>query len=628
VARPKHGKEIFRWCDECGSLILDEGCSTCGSPSREFSVSLPADIRPCTGAGVDTVKDVFERKFGTSSFLDGRLIFLNRIAGEDRTDEIVVEGEVIGTLRFEIITKEFNLDLKLAGASILTPLSTKGIVKVKPPSGHLKGRSLPGSEIIEIKGGFEIGDPLVVLSGNLVCAGVARTSSKDALRSRKALGIRDAGKGRIKLPQRDLSWMDFVRCNEPHLRKLESKAVSDIRSFLGNRKENEITVSFSGGKDSLACYALARKAAGDVTLLFANTGLEFPETVEYIRRFASKNGVRLIEGSPPTTFWNQFPTFGPPAKDFRWCCKVCKLAPITSIIEDNYPEGVITLEGNRIYESFARSRIGFVERNPFVPGQINLNPVREWRAIEVWGYIWLKGLEYNPLYDKDFQRIGCYLCPACLASEWEATRRTHPELWRRWNDDLLQWSKEVCVDEEYVDHGFWRWKNLPPKMRILAETLELRMPQVRAEQAQMKMVKGASPCAAGGYSIEGVISLPVKRDFSRVAEALKVLGKVRYSDEYQIALVRKGDATLKVFGGGQVTAIASTREEADDLFDLGVKSLLRAQMCSECGICVKSCPREALEISGGPKVDESRCTHCGKCIESCVVAHYFDKLVA
>jgi phosphoadenosine phosphosulfate reductase len=204
---------------------------------------------------VDTVKDVFERKFGTSSFLDGRLIFLNRIAGEDRTDEIVVEGEIIGTLRFGITTKQFDLDLKLGGARMLAPLATKGIVKVRPPSGHLKGRSLPGTEIIEITGDFEIGDPLVVHSGNLICAGVARTSSKDALRSRKALGIRDAGKGRIKLPQRDLSWMDFVRCNETYLRKLESKAVSDIRSFLGNRKGKEITVSFSGGKDSLACYA-------------------------------------------------------------------------------------------------------------------------------------------------------------------------------------------------------------------------------------------------------------------------------------------------------------------------------------------------------------------------------------
>ena len=120
-------------------------------------------------------------------------------------------------------------------------------------------------------------------------------------------------------------------------------------------------------------------------------------------------------------FWEQVDAFGPPAKDFRWCCKVCKLAPLTEAIERNFPQGTVTIEGNRALESFARSEIGFVESNPFVPNQTILNPIRGWIAAEVWGYIWWKGLDYNPLYEEDFERIGCYLCPACLASEWRST---------------------------------------------------------------------------------------------------------------------------------------------------------------------------------------------------------------
>ena len=86
--------------------------------------------------------------------------------------------------------------------------------------------------------------------------------------------------------------------------------------------------------------------------------------------------------------WN----FGPPAKDFRWCCKVYKLGPLTEMIERNFPGGTITIEGNRALESFARADIGFVESNPFVPNQTILNPIRGWRAIEVWGYVWWKNL--------------------------------------------------------------------------------------------------------------------------------------------------------------------------------------------------------------------------------------------
>jgi len=580
------------------------------------------------GTGIDLVKGLFELHFGTSGFLDGKLIFLNRIAGEDRTDEIVVEGSVLGIMRFDIPTKGFKLDLQLDGARVLAPIATSGIVHLTRVKGHLKGRNISGGDVGEVIGEFDEGDPLVVMAGNLICAGVARTSSDLIEASKVAVKVRDTGKGRIRLPRRDLTWSDMVSCNDHHISSMESRAISDVRSYMGNSRGKELTVSFSGGKDSLACYGIAKKAVGPVTLLFANTGLEFPETVEYVREFARRNQEELVEGCPETTFWEQFPSFGPPAKDFRWCCKVCKLAPITGMIESRYPNGVITLVGNRVYESFARARIGFVERNPFVPGQTNLNPIREWRAVEVWCYIWREGLDYNPLYDMDFQRIGCYLCPSCLASEWESTRTIHPDLHKEWEEMLLEWSRENGADDRFVEHGFWRWKNLPPKMRDLAERMDICLPEVSSDRLELRMVRGASPCSAGGYSVEGVLSVPTERDFSAVVEALKALGDVRYSEEYQIALVRRGEATLKVFGGGQLTAIAPTSVEAEELFELGARSVLRGKLCSECGICVRSCPVDAIELSDGPRVNEDRCTHCGKCIQACVVAHYFDKLVA
>ncbi len=628
MARQKHGKEAFGWCDRCGVLILGEECSSCHYPPREFELSLPADVRPCMGTGIDLVKGLFERHFGTSEFLDGKLIFLNRIAGEDRTDEIVVEGLVLGIMRFDILSKDYRLDLKLDGARVLAPIATSNLIRLNRVGGHLKGRNLPGKDIREIVGGFEEGDPLVVLAGNMVCAGVARASSERMRSSDTALKIKDVGKGRIRLHRRDLMWSDFVRCNESHLRFLESKAVSDVRSFLGNSKGRESAVSFSGGKDSLACYGIARKAVDHVPLLFANTGLEFPETVEYVRDFAKNNDLELVEGTPTSTFWEQFPHFGPPAKDFRWCCKVCKLAPITGIIEDRYPNGVITLEGNRVYESFTRARTTFVERNPFVPGQVNLNPIREWRAAEVWGYIWMEDLEYNPLYDQDIQRIGCYLCPSCLASEWESTRRTHPDLYNEWNDVLLRWSRNLGIDDCFVEHGFWRWRNIPPKMTMLAESIGLVLPEARPGKLELRMVRGSIPRVAGDHSVEGTLSIPMERDFSSVVEALKALGSVRYSEEYQTALVRREGSTLMVCGGGQITSVASTSEEAEELFEQGARSMLRGQMCCECGICVESCPVGAIELRDGIRVDETRCIHCGACIQACVVAHYFDKLVA
>ena len=60
-----HGKETCRWCDSCGTLLLGESCSVCGSAGREFRINSPGDIRPCMGDSVDLVLRLFREAFGT-----------------------------------------------------------------------------------------------------------------------------------------------------------------------------------------------------------------------------------------------------------------------------------------------------------------------------------------------------------------------------------------------------------------------------------------------------------------------------------------------------------------------------------------------------------------------------------
>jgi phosphoadenosine phosphosulfate reductase len=277
-------------------------------------------------------------------------------------------------------------------------------------------------------------------------------------------------------------------------------------------------------------------------------------------------------------------------------------------------------------ESFSRSDIGFVSKNPFVPNQTNLNPVRAWSAAEVWGYIWMRGLDYNPLYDRDFERIGCYLCASCLASEWKNTERIHPEMYSGWDGYLRRHAEAKGLPPEYADMGFWRWKVLPPKMVQIAKELDLDLKPKKGTGPAVKMMRGASPCAAGGYSMEAVIDVPSKRDLSYAEDALSVIGEVRYSPEFEIALLRTKEGRSKLFGGGQISVTAGTEKDAEALFERTAKALIRAEMCTECGICARGCPKKAVTIKGGFRVDQKKCNKCGKCERSCMVVHYYDKM--
>lgn len=623
-----NGKETCRWCDACGTLLLGDKCSSCGSEGREFEINSPGDIRPCMGDSAELVKGLFRRAFGTDSPISGCQMFLNKVPGEDRTDEIIANGAVLGIIRFDMKLDCMVLEIRQPGADLFYNYATKNVVVFGGMSGHLKGKAVPGANVVDVTGKFNEGEPLILKKGQKVGPGIALVSSDDMRTSDRSVKIRD-----LNAPTQTVSVKSdlntFVKCNREHIRRLAKRAVSEIRRFLDEKNKGglPITVSFSGGKDSLVAYGLASEAVGKPELMYIDTGLEFPETVEYVKSFSEENGCKISVARGKDGFWNNVDTFGPPAKDFRWCCKICKLGPITDMISEKYPKGTITVEGNRWLESYARSGIGFVTRNPFVPNQINLNPIRSWNASEVWCYILDRGLKYNPLYNRDFERIGCYLCPSCLSSEWRNTGRIHPELYGRWEDYLHNYAENRGLPPEYVDMGFWRWKVLPPKMIQLAEGLDLRMEPSKSSGPSMDMLKGASPCVAGGYSVEAIIRVRRSRDFSYVEDALRTVGDVKYSPEFEIALLKTPVGRAKLFGGGQVSVTAPDSKNARTVFEKAVKALIRAQMCTQCGICAKGCPRHAITIKGGMRVDPGKCNSCGKCIKSCMVVHYYDKLM-
>ena len=620
-----HGKEKCQWCDRCGTLILGKKCSICGSTGRSFEINSPGDIRPCMGDSQVILLNLFRETFGTSDPLDGRMIFFNKIPGEDRTDEIIAHGEVIGVIRFDIKENSLKIELRQPGADILRDIATKNVVIFGNISGHLKGKSIPGENIIEVIGEFSEGDPIIVKKALKAGPGVALVDSSAMKVAEKAIKIRDLNAKAEMCISPISDRKVFVKANKDHISALENIAISEIRTFLQGRKE-PVTVSFSGGKDSLAAYGIAIRAVKHLDLLFIDTGLEYPETLQYVKEFAQDNDIKLHVAEAGNAFWDNVGTFGPPAKDFRWCCKVCKLGPITELIANDYAKGTYTIEGNRALESFSRSNIGLVSKNPFVPNQINLNPVRTWCAAEIWAYIWMRGLKYNPLYEQDFERIGCYLCASCLASEWRNTGRIHPDKYVKWEDHLHQYAEGRGLPKEYVDMGFWRWKVLPPKMKLLAEGLDLKMEPTKGNDLSMNMLKGASPCTAGGYSMEAIVTVPRNRDFSYVEDAMRVIGDVKYSSEFEIVLLKMPMGRAKLFGGGQVSIVAGSAKDAQYLFERSVKALIRAQLCTKCGICAKGCPTHAIKIVDGARVDPERCTKCGKCEKSCMVIHYYDKI--
>lgn len=612
------------WCESCNVPLIGRTCGRCGRPGRAVKLIPPGDVRLALEGTKRRLRYLFLRQFGVQQLIP-EIVLLNKTSGEDRAEEVIVDGRRVALLSYDLERKDYALTLRIDGARMLARMEPRKMIRLRKAGGHMKGNYLPPDSIASYDPGIVAGDEVVIEMGKFIGCGSAKVDAAALKTAAKGVKVRDFSHAGPLAPGRKAWRRDLIRANQAYLMAKKARAEHELREALAATKK-PLTVSFSGGKDSLVVLDIVRSVTKDFAAIFVDTGLEHPTTRDYVKRFAAENGIRLLTASAGNAFDESFPHFGPPAKDFRWCCKVCKLAPVTRLIEERFPEGTLTVEGNRRLESFSRAHTDLIEENPFVPGQTIVNLIRDWTALDVWLYIVWRELAYNPLYDEDIERVGCWMCPSSLASETAVISQLSPELAKAWEHKLTEWAEENGLPKQFVEYGFWRWKVLPPKMRALAERLGLEVKPKRADTLSMRVLKGVSPCVAGGYSVEAVLELPEWKGLERVATILRTVGTVRAVDEFGVVLVKGDTADAKVFAGGQIAAVGKTPEAASDFFEKTARAVLRACMCTRCGICVRACPSGALLLSESISVDEGKCTRCGKCAESCVVAHYFDKL--
>lgn len=604
--------------------LLGMTCGRCGQNGYGVELSPPGDVRLALEGTKRRLRFLFLRDFGVQQLVPD-IIVLNKSSGEDRADEIIIDGRRIALLTYDLEKRDYNVTLRMDGARMLARLNPKKLIRLRKATEHMKGNYLQPENIESLDPSIKAGDEVVLEMGKFIGYGSAKVNASELRSSKKGVKVRDISQSGPLGPGRRAWTKDLIKANLPHLAAKRAKAEHELKQVMASSKL-PLTVSFSGGKDSLVVLDLVSSITKDFTLMFIDTGLEHPETRGYVNELVKSRGLKMVTASAGDAFDENFPSFGPPAKDFRWCCKVCKLAPASKAVEAEFPGGTLTIEGNRRLESFSRAHTDLVHENPFVPGQMIVNPIRDWTALDVWLYIIWRELPYNPLYDQDIERVGCWMCPSSLASECAETSKMNPDLAISWNDKLAAWAVDNDLPPEFVEYGFWRWKQLPPKMRAFAERMKIEARPRRADTLNLRVIKGVSPCAAGGYSVEAVLEMPQVKGLKQTAELLKTVGEVELVEEFGVVLLKTRKGKAKVFAGGQISAVTESPKDATRLFDEVARAVLRANMCTRCGICVRSCPTGATKLVDTITVDESRCDQCGKCAESCVVAHYFDKL--
>jgi len=574
VKAPYLGKQKLWWCDDCCVPLVSKRCG-CGADCRRIQLTPPADVRPAFEFDVKRVNALAQKQFGKTLLTN--LALVNKLPYTDAAYEIVSEGAVLARMFFD---GRWVLKPTVAGAAHLE--GEKTVRVADEVFGFLKRGDLLGPGVDECTNDISAGDEVIVSSPGFLGAGTARMGSAEMSARKKGMAVKMRAIGARLEPtrQKRKNWEDAVAANA----KAIDSNVAEAKKFIKRTIEKynlPLTLAFSGGKDSLAALLLSKEFSPKI--IFVNTGLEFPETVEQGERFADV----VVDADD---FYEHLSGFGPPARDFRWCCKVCKLGPTAKLIEEKYPNGCLTIGGERKYESFARSKRPRVDRNKWLPKQLSAYPILNWTALEVWLYIFSSGTEYNPLYEKGFDRIGCYLCPASDTADLELVRELHPELLDRFDDFLEDYANTHGLDDSFLK-GRWRWSA-----------------SSKRKGHDFRIVGGISPCKADSPRFEGRFNGSI--DIERLKNLMTMVGGAKGS-----GFAKGGD--LLVFPDGRFFIETADRTTALKKAKLLRALVLRANFCTGCGLCKARCPNGAMELKDGQITINDNCKGCLECLQHC-----------
>lgn len=416
---------------------------------------------------------------------------------------------------------------------------------------------------------------------------------------------------------------DFVFANSARLNYIKDEAYAFIQKEASKFPEENIVVSFSGGKDSTVTADLAVKALSNPSLvhIFGDTTLEFPSTIEYAHRFrdAHPDAIFQIAKNDEQNFYDVCEDIGPPARMMRWCCSMFKTGPITRIINSLYrSQQILTFYGIRKSESVSRSKYNRIEDSSDsvkIQQQTVASPIFFWKDIDIWLYLLAEKVDFNDAYRLGYDRVGCGCCPNNNSRAQFLSKIYMPEQSKRWRDFLIGFAQKIGKPdpEVYVDTGKW-------KARQGGNGL------ASASDVKIKFTNCTSEDHAKIYRLirpfdDELVGMFVP--FGRVAPELgkKLLHEVIVLDSKTNVPI----LSLQPYSqdGYEYAVKVRTMNVADheDLQRMVSYQIRKFNACRKCLKCESLCRVGAITINNfGYFIDPQKCVHC----KTCMTAKYLD----
>lgn len=238
--------------------------------------------------------------------------------------------------------------------------------------------------------------------------------------------------------------------------------------------DGQVYVSFSGGRDSTVLLNIVRSIYPDVKAVFFNTGLEYPEVIEFVKTIENVEWIK-----PKLSFLQTIKKYGYPViskevafklfeiastnsdklknkrlygdlngngklpEKYKYlidapfaisshCCDIMKKNPAKSFEKKT---GLKPIVGTMAKDSRLRQQQYMINGcNSYSHNRPMSTPLSFWTYEDIIGYIRCFGINYSKIYDMGYENTGCMFCMFGVhlqeqPNKFQIMQDTHPQIY-------------------------------------------------------------------------------------------------------------------------------------------------------------------------------------------------------
>ncbi len=169
------------------------------------------------------------------------------------------------------------------------------------------------------------------------------------------------------------------------------------------------------GAEDMVITHLINTLELDVGIFVLQTGMLHAQTLALLQRLQTTSRAPVVVYRPHTESVVQFVTREGDDAMFRsvalrkQCCAIRKMEPLARALDGKRA----WITGLRREQSGARAQVAQMDDSD--PSRVKLNPLADWTWGDVWHYIAVHAVAYNPLHDRFYPSIGCAPCTRAIS---------------------------------------------------------------------------------------------------------------------------------------------------------------------------------------------------------------------